>query len=162
MKTKDSERLSAWDGDWEGRINETIKKLGYETYSDYLLARRGRSYRDLAAELSRDETAAPIAPVQLQHLHAQTVSPAGRREAILDSFARFLRAALRKGWGVGIHWDTDVLGAMACWFVTWGEGAELDALRREIFRMNPEAGWVPKDSDDPILQEAARRVWPTD
>jgi len=89
------------------------------------------------------------------------VSPAERREAILDSFARFLRPALKRGWGNGIYWDTDVLGAMSSWFVNWGEEPELDAFRREIFRMNPPKGWVPANSDDRILQEAAQRVWST-
>jgi len=36
---------------------------------------------------------------------------------------------------------------------------ELRALEHEIRQLNPEAGWIPKDADDPILQEAAMRVW---
>ena len=55
MRIKGKERLSSWDGDWEGRIYERIGELGFQKYSDYLLARRGRSYRELAAELSRDD-----------------------------------------------------------------------------------------------------------
>jgi hypothetical protein len=158
MRIRDKERLSAWDGDWEKRINDRIEELGYRDYRDYLRARPGRSYRDLAKELSRDEEIGSIAPVQLQHLHAQSVTPAERQEAQLDSFVRFIRPALRKGWGVGIYWDTDVLGAMACWFVTWGEEPQLDAFRREILRMNPPEGWKPDTSDDSIIHEAARRI----
>ena len=159
MRIKGEDRLSAWDGDWESRIYERINELGFESYGDYLQARRGRSYRELAAELSKDDNAAPIAPVQLQHLHAQNVSPAQRQHAILDSFVRFLRGALRKGWGVGIHWQTNVIGDLSSWHVTWGQGDELDAFERQVFGMNPKSGWIPKDSDDPIIQEAARRVW---
>ena len=159
MKTTHKEALSSWDGDWEGRIYERISELGFQKYSDYLLARRGRSYRELAAELSRDENVAPVAPVQLEHLHAQTVNKADRRDAILDSFVRFLRGALRNGWGVGIHWQTNVIGDLSSWHVTWGQGDELDAFEREVFGMNPEPGWTPEDSDDPIIREAARRVW---
>lgn len=162
MKTKYKEALSSWDGDWEGRIYERIRELGFQKYSDYLLARRGRSYRELAAELCRDENVAPVAPVQLEHLHAQTVSAADRRDAIFDSFVRFLRGALRKGWGVGIHWQTNVTGDLSSWHVTWGQGDELDTLERELFRMNPRPVWIPEDSDDPIIQEAARRVWSTE
>ena len=158
MRIRDKESLSAWDGDWEERIYERIKELRYLNYRDYLRARAGRSYRDLAKELSGNEGIAPIAPVQLQHLHAQSVTPAERQEAQLDSFVRFIRPALKKGWGVGIYWDTDVLGAMACWFVTWGEEPQLDAFRREILRMNPPEGWKPDSSLDPIIHKAARSI----
>jgi hypothetical protein len=159
MRIKGKERLSSWDGDWEGRIYERIGELGFQKYSDYLLARRGRSYRELAAELSRDDNVAPVAPVQLERLHALTVTAADRRDAILDSFVRFLRGALRKGWGVGIHWQTNVIGDLSSWHVNWGQGDELDEFEREVIGMHPELGWTPKDSDDPIIQEAARRVW---
>ena len=96
-----------------------------------------------------DQNRAPIAPVQLEHLHARSVSPAERREAILDSFARFLGGALRKGWGLGIHWQTDVIGDLSSWHVTWGQGDDLDAFEQEVFRMNPDPGWIPRDSEDP-------------
>ena len=159
MTIKGRKLLSPWEGDWEARLNHRIKQLGYATYRDFLQSRRGVSYDELAKELSRDKDEAPIAPVQLEHLHARTAGPSEKREAVLDSFVRFLRGALRKGWGMGIHWQTDVIGELSGWYVTWGEGPELDAFRREIFRMNPEPGWIPKNSDDPIIQEAARRVW---
>ena len=162
MTTKGHGVISPWDGNWEERIYERIKQLGYSTYRDYLQARRGDSYDKLAAELSRNTDAAPIAPVQLEHLHPRTVHPAERRDAILDSFVRFLRGALRRGWGVGIHWQVDVIGELSGWHVTWGQGDDLDAFEGEIFRMNPEPGWIPNDSDDPIIQEAARRVWSTE
>ena len=159
MRTDKKNEISAWEGDWEARIYQRIEDLGYTTYQDYLRARQGRSYDYLADELSKGIEGAPTAPVQLEHLHAQTADPAERLDAILDSFARFVGGALRRGWGVGIHWKVDVIGALSSWYVTWGEGPELDAFRREIFRMNPEPGWIPKNSNDPIIQEAAKRVW---
>jgi hypothetical protein len=161
MKTKIKQALSAWEGDWEKRVHQRIEELGYSTYWDYLQARRGHSYEDLAEELSRGRDEAPIAPVQLERMHSQAVPPGEQHDEILDSFARFLRGELRRGWGIGSHWETDVLAAMAFWFVNWGERPELDAFRHEILRMKPEPGWLPKDSRDPILQEAARRVWST-
>src|SRR5262245_9212994 len=159
MRIKGEDRPSAWDGDWQGRIHERIKELGFQNYRDYLLGRRGQSYRELAAELSRNENVSPVAPVQLEHLHAQTVSATDRQDAILDSFVRFLRGALKNGWGVGIRWQTNVIGDLSSWHVTWGQGDELDAFEREVFGMNPEPGWTPEDSDDPIIREAATRVW---
>ena len=160
MKTR-GKTISAWDGDWEARVYARIKTLGYETYNDYLSARPGASYQDLAAELSWSEGLAPVAPVQLERMHAWNVSPSERRDAILDSFVRCLWGALKKGWGIGKYWEIDAIGALTGWYVTWGEGDELDAFEREIFRINPAPGWIPKDSDDPIIQEAAKRVWPT-
>jgi len=95
-------------------------------------------------------------------MHAWNVTPTERKDAILDAFVRSLRGALKKGWGLDKYWDTDVIGALSGWHVTWGEGKELDAFDREVFRMNPPAGWIPKDLQDPIIQEAARRVWSGD
>jgi len=165
MKTRRNEALSAWDGDWQERIYQGFRKLGFETYQDYLLARRGRPYEELASELSAGKDAAPIAPVQLSRMQAWTVSPAQRHDAILDSLARYLREGLRKGWGVGIHWEIDAIIALSFWSSNWhqegGDEGELRALEDEIRRMNPEPGWVPIDANDPILQEAARRVWST-
>jgi len=161
MKTRGSEALSAWDGNWQERLSQRLRKLGFETFQDYLRARRGRPYGQLAAELSGDPDAAPIAPVQLERMHAWTVSQADRYDAILDSLVRYLTEYLRKGWGVGIHWQLNANIALAFWSSNWGDKDkdELRALEREIRGLNPEAGWIPKDADDAILQEAARRVW---
>jgi len=118
----------------------------------------------MAAELSRDPDAAPIAPVQLERLHAWTTRPEDRRDEILDSLVRYLRESLRKGWGVGIHWQLNANIALSFWLSNWGykDKDELRALEHEIRQLNPEAGWIPKDADDPIIQEAAKRVWPTE
>ena len=154
--------MSAWEGDWEKRVCQRIQELGYASFLDYLKARRGHSYVQLAKELSSGRDQIPIAPVQLERMHSQAAGPDERQDAILDSFARLLRGELRRGWGIGKYWETDVLTAMSFWFVGWGEGPDLDAFRREILRVNPPEGWLPEASDDPILQEAARRVWSTE
>jgi hypothetical protein len=159
MRTKGKEGPSAWEGDWEGRVHQRIRQLGFTTYRDYLQARPGVSYDDLAAELSRDKALPPIAPVQLERMHAWTVNPDERKDAMLDSLVRYFRGTLRRGWGVGIHWEINAITALSFWSVNWGEGPELDSLEREIRQLNPEPGWVPQDSGDPIIQEAARRAW---
>src|SRR5215471_5333952 len=161
MTIKNKEGPSAWEGNWQERIHERLNALGYRTFCDYLRGRPGWSYRELAKELSTGEETTPVATVQLERMRAWSVAADERQDAILDSFARHLRGALKKGWGVGHYWDTDVIGTLTGWFVSWGEGADLDAFRREVFRMNPKAGWIPKGADDPILQEAAQRVWST-
>ena len=157
MQTKSNQKAPAWEGDWQARIARRIKELGYDTYLDYLAARPGQSYWQIAEELSRGED---VAPVQLQSMHASHVKAGDWERAVLDSLARFLRGALKKGWGLDKYWWSSVAGALSSWYVTWGGGPELDALERELFLLKPEPGWIPKDGEDPILLEAARRVWP--
>jgi len=78
---------------------------------------------------------------------------------MLDSLVRYLRGPLKKGWGVGIYWEVNAIAALSFWSVNWGEGPELKALERELRQLNPAQGWLPQDSEDPILQEAAKRAW---
>src|SRR5215472_1057071 len=102
MRIRDKESLSAWDGDWEERIYKRIKELRYLNYRDYLRARAGRSYRDLAKELSRDEGIAPYSSRPLQHLHAQSVTPAERQDATVWCSAR-ARRNLQNGMQLAIE-----------------------------------------------------------
>ena len=50
MTIKGKKVLSPWEGDWEARLNNRIKQLGYATYRDFLQARQGVSYDELAKE----------------------------------------------------------------------------------------------------------------
>ena len=156
MRTRRNEPSPAWLGDWQNRILERIREKGYKSYLDYLADRPGRTYDELSRELERDDD---IAPVQLSVMHARLVEPGGRREAILDSLARSLRGALRKGWGLGRYWESDVAGQLAFWSVAWGRAPELYALEEALRSIPPEEGWIPKDGNDPVLREAARRAW---
>jgi hypothetical protein len=156
MRLRKKTLAPAWRGAWETRIARRIKELGYDTYPDYLAARPGQSYWQIAQELSRDED---VAPVQLQRMHASHVKAGDWERAVLDSFARYLRGALRRGWGLDKYWESSVAGALSSWYVTWGGGPELDAFEREVFLLHPKPGWIPKDSEDSILREAARRAW---
>ena len=146
--------VNTWDGDWKGRITLRVKQLGYLSYLDFLIARPGQSYDQMARELGND-----VAPVQLEWLHANSTNDSDRIEAIIDSLARYLGGALRKGWALDKYWETSLIGAFANWYVMWNSRPELYAFQKEIYLMNPEPGWIPKDSADPILSEAAKRVW---
>jgi len=159
MRTKGKERPSAWEGDWQGRVQRRVAQLGYTTYRAYLRARPGVSYDELSAELSMDKDGPPITPVQLERMQAWAVSPQERENAMLDSLVHYLRGTLKRGWGVGIYWEVNAIAALSFWSVNWGEGPELKALERELRQLNPAQGWLPQDSEDPILQEAAKRAW---
>ena len=97
-----------------------------------------------------------VAPVQLEHMHAEIVTSNDRERALFDSLTRSLRGSLKKGWGIGKYWESRVTGALANWSVTWGDGDELQRIKRSLFAVKPPTGWIPEPSDDPILREAFR------
>jgi hypothetical protein len=133
--------------------------MGFESYEAFLSANPGLSYDEMARLLGEGD----VAPVQLQRLHASGVKSEHRELAVVDSLARFLRGALRKGWGVGKYWEGDLMGALASWHTTWGGGAELDRLQTALLAAKPPMGWLPEPKDDPLLQRitslAQRASW---
>jgi hypothetical protein len=110
----------------------------------------------MARELSENDD---VAPVQLERLHAASADVEHREDAMLDSLTRYLREALRRGWGVGTRWRGSLAAAFTSWNVTWGGGAELDQLERALLQLSPPSGWVPDPSGDLLLSNAARAAW---
>jgi len=150
------ETVPAWRGDWQERIAQRLKEQGFESYSAFLEANPGVTYTEMAQLLSAGED---VVPVQLERLHASSVRPEQREQAVLDSLARFLREALKKGWGVGHRWHSSVGAALTSWNVTWGGGTEIEKLERALFELKPPDGWIPEPKDDPVLLKAAAAVW---
>jgi hypothetical protein len=91
----------------------------------------------------------------MERLHAEIASrdSASRRGAILDSLARFLRGALKKGWGSGRYWQSSVTGALASWMVTWGGTEDLRKVKMSLFAKRPPIGWIPEPTNDPLLRQ---------
>jgi hypothetical protein len=141
----------AWRGDWQDRIAQRIREAGFDSYAAFLEAKPGLSYAEMARLLGDKED---IAPVQLARLHASSIQPRDRERAIVDSLTRFLRGSLKKGWGLGKYWQSDVGGALASWKVTWGSGPELNKLESALHAVGPPSGWIPEAEADPILQRA--------
>jgi hypothetical protein len=148
------ETVPAWQGDWEARITLRIKAMKYESYGAFLEANPGLSYDEIARLLGEGDVAA----VQLQNLHASGASAEERPTAVLDSLTRFIRGALKKGWGVGMYWEGNLMGALASWKVTWGEGDDLDRLQSALFASSPPSGWLPEPKDDPLLRRVAKEA----
>jgi hypothetical protein len=98
----DSERqaVPAWQGESAARIVLCVKALGFESYDAFLHANPGVSYDEMARLLGEGD----LAPVQFERLHAASTAADQRAVAVLDSLARYLRGALKKGWGVGKYW----------------------------------------------------------
>jgi hypothetical protein len=151
MVDSERETVPAWRGDWQSRVTLRLKLMGFESYEAFLDANPGLSYDEMARLLGGGD----VAPVQLQSLHASGVKAEQRELAVLDSLVRFLRGALRKGWGVGKYWESDLMGALASWHTTWGGGGELDRLQKALLDAKPPIGWLPEPKGDPLVQKVA-------
>lgn len=149
MKTEDEERV--WTADWEARILNRIRSRGFETLSLFFVAHPGLSYFELADLLSER---GDVAAVQLQYLHAASAEDSGKMETMCDSLARFLRGALKRGWGLDKYWESAVAGAFASWTVMWEEVPWARKVVSQLFSLNPPAGWIPTGSTDAWVQKA--------
>ena len=148
MGDSERETVPAWQGDWEARIMLRVKALGFESYDAFLHANPGMPYDQMARLLGEGD----LAPVQFERLHAASTAPDQRAVAVLDSLARYLRGALKKGWGVGKYWESDLMGALAGWHTNWGGGEDLDRLQKTLLGAKPPMGWLPEPKDDPLLR----------
>ena len=129
--------VPAWRGDWQERITQRLLQRGFESCLAFLEANPGVSYTEMARLLSES---GDIAPVQLERLHARSAGVDERDMAILDSLARPLREALKKGWGVGQRWRGSVAAALASWNVAWGGRARSREAGAMSFRSRPAGG----------------------
>jgi len=152
---------SAWRGDWRGRIEERVRATGQQSIAAFFEAHPGLSYVELAQVMG---PTGDVAAVQLERLHTEIAGhgSVSRRDAILDSLARFLRGALKKGWGSGRYWQSSVTGALASWTVMWGGTEELRKVKETLFARNPPIGWIPEPTNDPLLREVFAQALPDD
>jgi hypothetical protein len=151
MGDNERETVPVWRGDWQARITLRVKAMGFESYEAFLHANPGMSYDDMASLLGEGD----VAPVQLERLHASSIRADRRDAAALDSLARYIRGALKKGWGAGKYWESDLMGALAGWHTNWGGGEDLDQLQAALLSSKPPAGWRPQSKEDPLLQRIA-------
>ena len=146
-----------WNDKWQDRISARIVEHGYSDFQTFLAANPLATYGDLAAILGVDDD---IVPVQIEAVHVASVSDSQglREQAIADSLFRRLREALKRGWGKGIRWDSKLAGALANWCGMWEDEPWTRFVIREIFALEPPAGWIPEGPDDPIIRESLRRA----
>lgn len=140
-------------------MEERIRARGFEGVSAFLHGNSGLSYGELAQLLAQGDD---VASIQLERLHAEIAEEdqQARKAAVRDSLTRFLRGALRTGWGHGKYWESRVGSALASWTVTWGGGDELQRVKKALFSLRPPPGWIPGPEDDPILAQAFDLGWP--
>lgn len=131
---------------------------GFGSLGAFFDATPGVSYSELAKLLSEKED---VAPVQIERLHREVTGDSDEavRRAALDSVTRFLRGALKKGWGCGRYWQSNVVGALGSWAAMWGGGPQFQGVKVALFSLNPPTGWIPEPANDPLLVTAFERGW---
>jgi hypothetical protein len=149
LKTDAADPGAVWRGDWEARVHARITEKGFASVAAFLAAHPGTSYTELARMLGAD-----IAAVQLERMHVvAATSAAVRISAMRDSLCRYLREALRNGWGVGPSWDARVMEGLSNWIVMWGQQPWMRTIFDHLKAAAPK-GWRPDTADDPIIEAA--------
>lgn len=163
---------TAWTGDWRKRVLERVREMGYQSVSDYLKARPGVPYLDLAEELSRPLAGGEygdVAAVQIEELQYLEAESEGKlREAAMDSLVRILRDRLGQGgWNEGAGADFKRAWAYASWsglVSRCGEDrvaeAYADKTWEALKELSPPRGWLPSSPEDPYVVAAFNKGWP--
>jgi len=154
-----------WQEDWEERLYERVRTLGFPTVSGYLDQKPGIPYVQIAKELGTD-----IAPSQVVYAQMKEGKRAGTvRDAVQDALVRCLRRGLESGWTNRPGAPSDTRSAMvysdwcAC-VKSYGGMTSLDptlyAIWKALEKLAPPQGWLPENVHDPLVQEALRVAWP--
>src|SRR5262245_64046658 len=86
--------IPSWQGNWNERIYQRIRRFGSETILEFLAQFPISTYMELSDKLGDD-----IAPVQLQNLQFKEALEIGQiRNAAMDGLVRVLRDGLPRGW----------------------------------------------------------------
>lgn len=147
----------------ERKIVERVQALGFASLGDYLAARVGVPYTDLADELGSGVLGLHIAALQMKHA-------ANPRAAAADALVRALRQVLTKGWDLtdaaepGVSPEFVNITAWSYWTsLLEGVRPEEEILDRlwDTLRRGAKPGWLPRTADDPVLKNAFDQAWPT-
>lgn len=151
----------AWQGDWRVKILSRLRKLGFDTLTDFLARFPAEPYTAVAERLGDD-----VAAFQVEWIHYEEAKRIDRvRLAAMDSLARDLRFHLTTGWRGGIRGDFNTAGAYADWIVRL-EQQQTDikpkakAVWDALEELHPRVGWSPSGPDDSLIVSAFARGWP--
>lgn len=146
----------------EKRVIDRVMALGFPSLNEYLAARVGVSYTQLADELGDG-----ILGMQLYMLHMQGAEDC--RAFAADSLVRALRQVLTSGWDLTDSPQPNVdrsfvnITAWSYWTTILGKcspGEDVVDQIWEHIRANAKPGWLPATVDDPLLVEAFNAAWP--
>jgi len=180
---------TTWAPDWQSRLLEKVRAIGYHTVTEFLSAHPAEPYVTMARKLGNT---AAVQLLRVQRLEIE--DEAGFRRAAMDCMARELATHLPKGWGIPTEIPEVPLDSM--WthlaahgplkpneiedriaFQTAGVYADWMSLLREydsatiepradavwaaLKNLRPPTGWIPHGPNDPIIVRAFDVGWPT-
>jgi hypothetical protein len=166
--------VEAWASGWQTRFRSIVQRMGYEDVYDFVMSRRRQSFGEMFGAIRKFAPAADNDFLAFAHLKAMFYVDAEQREqlrtafmeALVRSFCQFMRSGWNRGKkirqrriDVRAEWPTPYLLAQLDW--AHKDWIALKArVLSEIENISPPDDWCPESSEDPVIQEAFRRVWP--
>lgn len=157
-----SELPHIWQQDWPERIEDRVKAIGFQDMTALLADMPAQPNTQVAARLG------DVAPIQVISLQFREAKLTGRVQgAASDNLIRNLVEELPNGWGVGDKANWQAVLALSNWsselkvtgrFVELSQ--KLGAISDAIRKLPPPNGWLPKSTEDPILDSVFRKYWP--
>ncbi len=152
-----------WTRDWQRRLNDRLAELGFDGAEAFVVAHEGKTFEQLARKVAPD-----VAPAQIEMMYLRESRDAGRLlEAAAECLGRTIIERFPRGWGVGVRLDYRIASALAAWISDMKHNIDqselsaevLDAVADGLQNSHPPAkGWLPKNGQDPIIQQAFKTV----
>lgn len=154
--------IANWSGDWRGALRARLRTLGFDSLRDFLEDGPGVPYVQVAKRLGDEFAAAMIVGVQ----SAEAQASGEWRWFAMDALARIANDRLRRGWGEGRHFESNLAGVWAEWSYTIAgtdrDSEKLDLLRKAwstLTHLPIPTAWMPTGPDDPILRAVFSEAW---
>jgi hypothetical protein len=146
--------MSTWVAGWDERAEERARALGFASLDEYLVARPGVAYADMASELGGGVLGVQLARLELERARARGGEVF--REVAKRSLLRNLRHA-RPGDKI----DVSGCSIWASQVATVDEQYDQRAIGvcRRLMECAPN-GWRPSGESDPIIAFAFDERWP--
>ena len=142
----------AWQGDWEARILDFVRRAGHPSLWSYLRAHPAVSLVDIAHDIG------DAAAVQIERIAvAECVRERAMGALLCDLLARSIHAKLPRGWGSGDEATRRM--AFHVFRVPEPYKSLVQAMSKDLLETSvPPDGWLPLSGDDALLREAYERA----
>lgn len=151
---------------WEKKLLDRVRQRGFATVGEFVSARPGVPYPELADELGPDILGVQVVDAQLREARDR----GQLRSAAADSLVRCIRQQLPQGWGKTASMDAGVtndfmnITAWSYWstlFKGVEPGGDVPDAVWEQLRERAPLGWLPRDADDSVVRAVIDAAWPT-
>jgi hypothetical protein len=164
---------NVWTPDWQERIRDAARSLGYEDCYSFVMSRPGASFGEMFGELRNSiEERNSIAFSQLSEVFYCDAHRRGLlRDAFAEALARSIRNSLKSGWNRGkkvrerridarMGWPFPHLVSHANWRHSQWHMAQERAWQL-LEGAQPSDEWCPADGNDAIVQDVISKIWDT-